>query len=192
MLPNVSAAAHIGGGIAGVLAAFLLRVHMTGPPAKRSMAWALLMFLPILFVLGLSVAMESDHRLQPFVADVYRDEINDHVGKLPGRLGELEQQADKLFLQPSGSRDPAEVAKVREGLQALVKDAKDAGEWTKKSHPADFAKPMRERGLALVDALIPYAEALEKQAGGEPVSNINDLRKNWQDAREAWDKVIAR
>jgi len=192
MLPNVSAAAHFGGGVAGVLSAFLLRVHMHGQPAKRSMASVLLFFLPVLFVLGLSVAMESDHRLQPLVADVYREEITDHLGKLPGRLDELEPRAERLFRQASGGRDPAEVAQVREGLQALVKDAKEAGEWAKKSTPADYAKPMREKGLALVSALVAYADGLDKQAGGEVVSNINELRKNWQEARAAWDKVIAK
>jgi rhomboid protease GluP len=191
-LPNVSAAAHFGGGFAGILAAFLLRVHMHGPPAKRSMASVLLLFLPVIFVLGLSVAMDSDRRLQPFVADVYRQEIGDRVGKLPTRLDELESQAERLFALPSGSRDPAEVAKVREELQALIKQAKEAGEWAKKTDPVDYAKPMREKGLALVDALVPYAEALDKQAGGEVVQNMNDLRKNCQEARGAWDKVIGK
>ena len=65
MLPNVSAAAHFGGGVAGVLAAFLLQAHKVGPPARRSMAGVLLAFLPALFVLGLSVAMESSPASSP-------------------------------------------------------------------------------------------------------------------------------
>jgi membrane associated rhomboid family serine protease len=192
MLPNVSAAAHFGGGVAGVLVAFLLRVHRYGPPAQRSVASALLFILPALFVLGLSVAMESDRRLEPFVADVYRDEINDHVGKLPARLDELAPQADRLFLTTAARRDPGEVSKVKDGLQDLVKQAKEAGEWAKKSNPVDYAKPMRDKGVALVEALIPYAEALEKQAGGETVGNMNDLRKSWLEARAAWEKAIAK
>jgi hypothetical protein len=84
------------------------------------------------------------------------------------------------------------LSKVREGLQALVKQAKEAGEWAKKTDPVDYARPMRERGIGLVDALVPYAEALDKQAGGETVGNVNELRKNWQEARAAWDKVIAK
>jgi membrane associated rhomboid family serine protease len=192
MLPNVSAAAHFGGGIAGILAAFLLRVQMYGPPAKRSMASVLLLFLPVIFLLGLSVAMDSDRRLQPFVADVYRQEIGDRVGKLPARLDELEPPAERLFLQTSGNRDPAEVSKLREDLKALVKQAKQAGEWAKKTDPVEYAKPMRERGLALVEALVPFAEALDKQAGGEVVQNMNDLRNDWREARAAWEKVIAK
>ena len=81
---------------------------------------------------------------------------------------------------------------MRDGLQGLVKQAKEAGEWTKKTNPVDYAGPMRERGIGLVDALVPFAEALEKQAGGEVVGNMNELRKNWQDARTAWDKAVAK
>ena len=190
MLPNVSAAAHFGGGITGILAAFLLRVHKYGPGHKRSMAGALLAFLPTLFLLGLSVAMESDRRLQPYLAAVYREQITDRVGRLPGLLAEYEPQADALFAQDSARRDQAEVSKVRDGLQGLVKRSKEAGEWTRKSSPVDYAKPMRERGLALVDALVPFAEALDKQAGGEVVGNMNELRSNWQQARVGWEKVI--
>jgi membrane associated rhomboid family serine protease len=192
MLPHVSAAAHFGGGAAGALAAFLLRVHKFGAPARRSMAGVLLAFLPALFVLGLSVAMASSPRLQPFMADVYREQIGDRVGKLPPVLDELEPKADRLFLQETAHRDPAEVSKVREGLQALVKQAKEAGEWAKKTDPVDYARPTRERGIGLVDALVPYAEALDKQADGETVGNMNVLRKNWQESRAAWDKVIAK
>jgi hypothetical protein len=192
MLPNVSAAAHVGGGVAGVLAAFLLQAHKVGPPARRSMAGVLLAFLPALFVLGLSVAMESSSRLQPFLADVYREQIGDRVGKLPAVLDELEPKAEQLFVAASARRDPAEVAKVREALQALVKQAKDAGEWAQKTNPVEYARPMRERAIGLVDALVPFAEALEKQAAGEVVGNMNELRKNWQDARTAWDKAVAK
>jgi rhomboid protease GluP len=192
MLPNVSAAAHFGGGIAGVLAAFLLRVHKFGPPAKRSMAVVLLAFLPTLFLLGLSAAMEADRRLQPFVMEVYRDQIAERVGRLPAIVADLEPQADQLFLRESSKRDPAEVSKVRDELKALIKQATEAGDWVKSSTPVDSAKPMREKGLAIVGVLIPYAEALDKQAGGEVVGDINDLRKNWQEARTAWEKVMAK
>jgi rhomboid protease GluP len=192
MLPQVSAAAHFGGGIAGILAAFLLRVHKFGPVTKRSMAGVLLAFLPTIFLIGLSTAMATDPRLQPFLAEEYREEIGEHVGKLPGALAPLEVEADRLFALESSKRDPAEVKKVREGLHGLLKQAHDAGEWAKKSDPVDYAKPVKEKGIALVDAIVPFAEALEKQAGGETVANMNDLRKNWQDARSAWDKVTAK
>ena len=192
MLPNVSAGAHFGGGIAGALAAFLLRVHKYGPLHKRSMAGALLAFLPTLFLLGLSAAMENDRRLQPFMADVYRNEITDRIGRLPGILADYESRADALFAREAGKRDPAEVSKVREGLEGLIKQAKEAAEWAKQSTPVDYARPMREKGLALVDALVSFAEALSKQAGGEVVGNMNDLRQNWQSARAAWEKAIAK
>jgi hypothetical protein len=136
--------------------------------------------------------MESDRRLQPFLADVYREQITDRVGRLPGVLADYEPKADALFVQESAKRDPDEVAKVREGLQGLVKQAQEAADWTKKTSPVDHAKPMREKGLSLVDAIVPFAQALEKQAGGEVVQNINDLRNNYQIAKAAWDKAVAK
>jgi membrane associated rhomboid family serine protease len=192
MLPGVSAAAHFGGGIAGVLAAVLLRIHKNGTAQQRSMATVLLGGLPALFLLGLGEAMEHDPRLEPFVADVYRDQIDPKVGKLPGLLDDLEPQAERLFLQPVSQRNAGEAGKVKEGLENLAKQAKDAGEWAKNSKPVDAAKPIREKGIALCDALVPYAEALAKEAGGEPMRELNDLRRSWQDARAAWQKVVAK
>jgi rhomboid protease GluP len=192
MLPGVSAAAHLGGAVAGVLAAFLLRAHKFGPPGRRAIAGAQLAFLPALFLLGLSVAMETDHRLQPFLVEVYREQIDPKIGKLPPALEPLATEADRLFLIESSKRDPNEVAKVREGLQGLVKQAKEADEWVKRTNPVGPARPMKEKGQALVAALVPFAEALEKQAGGEVVQEMNDLRKNWQEALEAWKKTMAK
>ncbi|HEX3149850.1 MAG TPA: rhomboid family intramembrane serine protease [Gemmataceae bacterium] len=192
MLPHVSAAAHLGGGVAGLLTAFLLRVHKFGPAPKRSMAGVLLAFLPTIFLIGLSTAMANDHRLQPFLADAYREQIDNQVGRLPAALAPLITDSDRLFPLESSKRDAAEVSKVRDGLQSLIKQAKEAEEWTKKTNPIDQALPMKEKGLGLIGALIPFAEALGKQAGGETVTNMNELRGHWQDARTAWEKVIAK
>jgi hypothetical protein len=192
MLPSVSAAAHFGGAVAGVLAAFLLRVHKFGAPGRRAIAGAQLAFLPALFLLGLSVAMETDRRLQPFLADVYREQIDPKVGKLPALLEPPAAEAERLFLVESSRRDPGQVANVRDELQGVVQQAKEAGEWAKRTNPVDAAKPMKEKGIALVETLLAYAEALEKQAGGEVVGNMNDLRKNWQEAEAAWKKAVGR
>jgi membrane associated rhomboid family serine protease len=192
MLPGVSAAAHFGGGIAGALAAVLLRIHKNGPPPKRSVAAALLAGLPALFLLGLAEAMEHDPRLEPFVAEVYREQIEPKVGKLPPALDDLEPQAERLFIQPVSQRNPADATKVQEQLNNLAKQAKDAGDWARNTKPVDAAKPMRDKGIALADALTAYADALAKEASGEPVRDINDLRKSWQDARAAWQKVTTK
>lgn len=192
MLPNVSAAAHVGGGIAGAIAAFLLQIHRFGPAPRRTLAGLLLALLPTLFLLGLAAAMEYDHRLQPFVARVNREQADARIGKLGPALDELEPKAEKLHLQESSKRDPAELSRVRDGLNGLIKQAKESREWLDKWSPVGQAKPLREKGLALVDAFIPYAEALDKQAGGVVVDNINDLRRNWQEARVAWSLAIAK
>ena len=192
MLPHVSAAAHVGGGIAGALSALLLQMHRYGTPARRTLAGLGLALIPTAFFFGLAMAFERDPRLQPFVAAEYREQIDARVGKLPAKLDELEAQAERLHLQESSKRDAAQLAKVREGLKGVVKSAKDELEWVKKSTSSTPTRPLRERGQALVDALIPYAEALEKHAGGEVVPNMIELRKNWQEARMAWTKIAAK
>lgn len=192
MLPRISAAAHLGGGVAGALAAVLLQIHRYGPAARRAVAGLQLALLPTIVLLGLGIALEHDPRLEPFVVRAYRDQLEDHLGKLPGALDPLEQQADKLFVQEGAKREPAEVGKAREGLRALVKQAREAGDWVKRSSAGAPARGMKEKGQAMVDALVPYAEALDKQAGGEVVPNMNELRKSWQEARLAYTQAVAK
>jgi membrane associated rhomboid family serine protease len=191
MLPGVSAAAHLGGGVAGFLAAFLLQVHRYGAPAKRALAGVQLALLPTLFLLGLAAAMEYDSRLQPFLIDEYRKQSEERLGKLGPGMDAVEPKADKLLQQDTSKRDPNEIGKVREELRSLVKKAKEAGEWLKRTS-AGPAKPMRERGERLVETLVAYAEALDKQVGGEQVPDLDELRRNYHDARTAWTQVVAR
>jgi membrane associated rhomboid family serine protease len=192
MLPGVSASAHFGGGIAGAFASILLQMHRFGSPGKRALAGFLLAMLPTIYLLGLATAFEYDSRLQPFMVKVYREQIDARLGKLPVAMDDLEPKAEKLFLQESAKRDPAELSRVRDGLSGLTKQAKEAREWVERSAPVGSAKPMRERGLEMIDALIPYAESLDKQAGGVVVAEINDQRKKWQDARVAWTQVVGK
>ncbi len=192
MLPNVSAAAHVGGGVAGVLSALFLHMHRYGTPGRRALACFGLAMVPTAFLFGLALAFDKDPRLQPFVMSAYRDEIDPRVGKLPAKLDELEVQAERLQLQESAKRDAAQLAKVRENLQGLVGNAKDELKWVKKSTASTPARALRERGQALVEALISYAEALEKYAGGERVPKIDELRNNWQDARRDWARLAAK
>lgn len=78
------------------------------------------------------------------------------------------------------------------GLQSTVNNAKDELRWVKQSTPSTPTRLLRERGQALVDAIIPYAEALEKHAGGEVVPKMNELRQNWIDARREWLRVATK
>jgi rhomboid protease GluP len=191
MLPGVSAAAHVGGGVAGVAAAMLLQMHRYGPPAKRALAGMLLALLPTLYLLGLGLAMEYDPRLQPFLVKVNREQADEKLGKLPASLESLEPKAEQLHLEESAKRDAAELARLRDGLSGLVKQAKEAREWTDQWSPVGPAKSVREKGLAMLDALIPYAEALDKHAGGVVVDDLNEKRQKWQEARLVWTQAMA-
>jgi rhomboid protease GluP len=192
MLPGVSAAAHFGGAFAGAIAAVLLQMHRFGPPAKRALAGLLLALLPTLFLLGLGMAMEYDSRLQPFLVRVNREQIDEKIGKLPTNLDDLESKAEKLHLQESAKRDYAELARVRDGLSGLIKQAKETQDWVKRWSPVGRAKAMREAALAMLDVLIPYAEALDSHAGGVVVGDLNEKRQKWQDARVAWTQAMAK
>ncbi len=192
MLPSVSVSAHVGGAVAGAIAAVLLQMHRFGPAPRRAVAGLLLALLPTLFLLGLATAFEYDHRLQPFLVRVNQEQIDAKIGKLPNSLDELEPKADKLHLQAADKRDPGELSHVRDGLRGLVKQAKEGHDWLDKWTPVGSAKALREKGLAMVDALIPYAEALDTYAGGVVVENLNELRKNWQDARLGWTQAMSK
>ena len=43
-----------------------------------------------------------------------------------------------------------------------------------------------EQGAVLAEACAAYAERLDRQVAGEPAENINELRKQWQDAKAKW------
>lgn len=191
LLPGVSAAAHFGGGVAGAIAALLLQVHQHGDRSRKAVATVQLALLPTVFILGLWLAMTKDHRLQPFVAQVYREQITTRLEKLPAALEGLEPQAEKLHLQESAKRDIIELNRVRDGLGGLVKQADEAKKWVEESAPVDPAKSLKDKALTLLKALIAYAEALDKRAGGVEVANVNELRKEWQDAKLAWSLVIS-
>jgi len=186
LMPGVSAAAHLGGGVAGAIAALFLQVRQYGSPSRKTVAGVQLALLPVVFLLGLWIALEQDHRLQPFRAQVYREQVVSRLEKLPTALENLEAPAEALHRQESSKRDMIELIRVRDGLGGLVKQANDAKDWLEKNAPAGPAKPLQEKAVALLNALVAYAEALDKRAGGIEVANVNELRKDWQDAKLAW------
>jgi len=67
MLPGVSMSAHLGGGLAGLIATPLLQIHRFGPAGKRLAAGVLLALLPSLFLVTLATAFEHDSRLKVFL-----------------------------------------------------------------------------------------------------------------------------
>ena len=186
LMPGVSAAAHLGGGVAGAIAALLLQVHQHGSQSRKTVAGVQLALLPMVFLLGLWMAMQKDHRLQPFMAQVYQEQVTSRLEKLPPAFGLLEGPAEALHLQQSSKRDMIELKRVRDGLGGLVKQANEAKEWLEKGAPVESAKPLKDKALRLLTTLVAYAEALDKQAGGVEVDNVNDLRKDWQEAKLAW------
>jgi membrane associated rhomboid family serine protease len=71
-VPNVSAAAHFGGGAIGAIAAFLLHCHRYGGSLQRRLAFLGMVAIPLLCVTAVAEAQRLDPRWkEASIADVY-------------------------------------------------------------------------------------------------------------------------
>ena len=116
----------------------------------------------------------------------YREHVNTRLGKLDAELDRLEPRVEKLHLAETTKHDATELAQVSEGLQAIEKQAKASGEWVRDSAPSRPAHALKEKALKLTDTLAAYTAALERQAGGSTVPEMNQLRGAWPVGQADW------
>jgi membrane associated rhomboid family serine protease len=137
-LPGVSWEGHLGGGVAGFLAAGLLNAARFGDRHRRAAAWLLLALLPALFVGGLAAAMDAkgvrgwQQLRQRLAARRQVQEDRERAQRLTEALGEFGERVEPRLreLAPDAVQ-PAE----RNALLLLAR----------KKRPAELLNPARAR-----------------------------------------------
>jgi membrane associated rhomboid family serine protease len=137
-LPGVSWEGHLGGGVAGFLAAGRLNAARFGDPRRRRAAWLLLALLPVLFVGGLAAAMDAkgmrawQQLRQRLAAQRQAQEDRERAQRFTEALREFSEQVEpRLRGLAPGAVQPVE----REALLLLPR----------KKRPAELLKPTRAR-----------------------------------------------
>lgn len=97
LLPGISWAGHLGGGIAGFIAAGLVNALKTGDRLRRSLALVLLLLFPFACVGGLSVAMRTSESWAQF------RKVETSQTDYPQRLKELLKAIEPQSVAPLGN-----------------------------------------------------------------------------------------
>lgn len=158
-LPGVSWEGHLGGGVAGFLAAGLLIVARFGDRRRRLSAWVLLALLPVLFVAGLSAAMDAKgmrgwQRLRERrAAEQVRREGQERRQRFADAVSEFKAQVEPRLAQLA---------------PAAVRQAElEAGVLLTMSKRSPRAAALRDK----VTALKAEADEVVRFTGGEPTGS---------------------
>lgn len=189
MLPNVSAAAHFGGGAVGFVAAILLTVNRQGLPSRRSLAGMLLALIPTAALLTLSAAMENSSRLQPWLVREYVSQIDAQVGKIPAAMDSAANKSDTLFVQAANQRSSEEIGKARDELNRIKSMGGTFSDLIKKAAPPGPTKGLYDAAIALTDSAVQFATVLEKRLADDTVS-VAEERKTYLEAKTQWESQL--
>ena len=213
-LPGISWAGHLGGGVAGFIAAGLLTAARHGPRAGRGGAWLLLALLPLACVGGVVAAMDPKgipgwQRLHERLADKQAATVaaeqrkrlraaeTKFEDKVAPRLAELNPnavrpaEADIGLLLTRSKRSPERVAAAEAQVRGL-KDAADAVQAHTPRAPTGGAAfdqhCERVRAFAAARArAFDLLLAMLADDGPPPV----DVWAAWQAARDDADRIWA-
>jgi membrane associated rhomboid family serine protease len=150
--PGISAAAHFGGGAAGLVAGLLLNLERFGNAATRGLAWAGLAAVPILSIVAVVGAKELNHFKLKGELELFEFE------KSALRAFEEAQRYVKLAPGPrERNRGPEAAALLEEERQDLIRAAEVLRESGPLSDPR--AERRRQTLAEFASALEPFLEA---------------------------------
>lgn len=210
-LPGVSWEAHLGGGVAGFVAAGLLNAIRFGDRWRRRAAVALLVLLPVLCVAGLLAAMrtgdrwvELRHKLatqeEAERAEAERQAINRHIEaynkhvvpllrKLsPELVRPVEQDAGFLLLRDPKRRNPELASTALTKVEELRADAAEVATRLVEPTGLETFDTHRQKVKAAAEA---RAKALQLLANLLTAPDLPDpaALKAWGDAKREADRL---
>jgi membrane associated rhomboid family serine protease len=213
-LPGVSWEGHLGGGVAGFLAAGLLNAARFGDQRRRISAGIMLAFLPLLFVGALAAAMDAkgmpgwQHLRQKIADDQQRHERAERQTKLreaqteyvsqitprlvqisPDAVRQTQTEFDAGVLLAMTKRTPERVQAIREKVESLKKAADEAVQSaTREPTGVERFDQLRERAKAFAaERAKSFGLLLEMLASaGPPKQETWDA---WQASRRESERL---
>ncbi len=213
-LPGVSWEGHLGGGVAGFLAAGILNTARFGDQRRRISAWALLALLPVLSVAGLAMAMDAkgmpgwQHLRQRVASEQevreggerrqkLRDAENEFNTQVAPRLVQLAPESVKQPEVEAGlllalkTRSPERTSATRAKVASLKTTAAEVVQLT--TRESTGIKPFdqhRERARAFAAARVKSFDLLLAMfASADPPTA--EAWSAWQTARQDADRLWA-
>jgi Rhomboid family len=206
MMPNISAAAHLGGGAIGFMTGCLLHAASWNSAAPlRTLAKLLLWTAPAILVGALMLVMETDPRWQRLTVQVQRQEQGGGIDALRRELipvldqiqtalEELDTEWQKMDAARAANPDAKQAADLHDRLGELNTQIREVR--------AAIANPAAEEieillraARQLLDARSHLIFQLQKgcQAGAkwspEDARELRELRRRERDAAENWKKI---
>jgi membrane associated rhomboid family serine protease len=194
-VPNVSGAAHFGGGAVGAVAAFLLNYHRFGSRWQRRLAAAGVAAMPALFVGAILQSEKRDPRwYEPAIEHVYAE-----VTQL------ARSQVDPILAQPALKQNSQAVEKAvaaldqcRAKLGELARLLEKAGPFADERAETERRHELEQIDRTLLrfdlietrDILVPWASGFDHEAAhalqlAEPLLALPPRAREQESARQA-------
>jgi membrane associated rhomboid family serine protease len=149
-VPNISAAAHFGGGVVGAITALLLNFQRYGRPVQRRLALFGLLALPVLCLGAVAEAQQIDPTWQMLrLQELYREPL-DEVARLL-RTTVLPFQGQKVLSLQEVQQVVGGVSKARAELTEALERLRDAGPYRDPKVEQLHKKFIAEYELSIAD-----------------------------------------